>query len=82
VCVLVEHQTRTDVLMPFRTLFLTVAFWDASGATGRSCRRRARNCASGRSCPSCCTPGDAVGSTRRMTELLAEPAAFTLSRPN
>ena len=83
VCVLVEHQTRTDVLMPFRTLYLTVAFWDRQWREWQQLPTPRPELRFMPVVPLVLYTGPTVwGSTRRMTQLLAEPAAFHAFAPD
>ncbi len=77
----IEHQTRTDVMMPFRTLSLAVSFWDRQWArlAGRW-PRPGRNWLHAGDTDRALHRPDAVGQHARMADLLAEPAwCFTLS---
>jgi hypothetical protein len=82
VCVLVEHQSRTDVMMPFRTLFLTVAFWDRQW---REWEQRSVPRPEFRFTPVIpivlYTGPTPWGSTWRLTELLGEPEVFHAFAP-
>jgi hypothetical protein len=77
VCLLLEHQTKTDVLMPFRTLGLTVAFWDRQWRDWQALSPPRPELRFTPVIPIVLYTGPTPwGSTRRMTELLAEPAVF------
>jgi hypothetical protein len=83
VCVLIEHQTRTDVLMPFRTLLLTVSFWDRQWREWQELRVPRPTLRFTPVIPIVLYTGSAPwGSTRRMTELLGEPEVFHAFAPD
>ncbi len=83
VCVLIEHQSRTDVLMPLRTLLLTGSFWDRQW---REWQQRPAPRPEFRLTPVIpivlYTGPTPWGSTRRLTELLGEPEAFHAFAPD
>jgi hypothetical protein len=77
VCLLIEHQTRTDVVMPFRTLSLTVSFWDRQWRAWQAQSPPRPELRFMPVIPIVLYTGPTPwGSTRRMTDLLAEPAVF------
>ena len=45
VCVLVEHQSRHDPLMPLRTLVYAVLYWEREWKTWEHCPGGGRRCA-------------------------------------
>ncbi len=74
---LIEHQTRTDVLMPFRTLSLAVGFWDRQWRDWQALAPPRPELRFTPVIPIVLFTGPTPwGSTRRMADLLAEPAVF------
>jgi hypothetical protein len=83
VCVLIEHQSRTDVLMPFRTLLLMVSFWDRQWREWQQLPVPRPQLRLTPVIPIVLYTGAAPwGSTRRMTELLDEPQVFHAFAPD
>ncbi len=77
VCLLIEHQTRTDPLMPFRTLHLMVSFWDRQWRDWHQAPGPGTELRLMPVIPIVLyTKPTPWGSARRLTDLLAEPAAF------
>src|SRR5439155_7730150 len=82
VCVLIENQSGTDVLMPLRTFLIAALFWDRQWQEWTALPEPRP--------PLRLTPvlpivlytgGTPWGSNRQLTDLLAEPAAFHTFAP-
>lgn len=83
VCVLIEHQSRTDVLMPLRTLLLTTSFWDRQWRDWQQLSVPRPQFRLTPVIPIVLYTGPTPwGSTRRLTELLSEPAVFHAFAPD
>jgi predicted transposase YdaD len=83
VCVLIEHQSDTDPLMPLRMLYFAVAYWDRQWkAWAESARPRPPLRLSPVLPIVLYTGPTSWGSNRTMTDLLADPEVFRPFAPS
>lgn len=82
VCVLIEHQSDTDVLMPLRSLYFAVGYWDRQWRTWMELPPPRPPLRLSPVLPIVLYTGPTPwGSNRTMADLLTEPRAFHVFAP-
>lgn len=82
VCVLIEHQSDTDPLMPLRLLFFAASYWDRQWRQWQEQRPPRPSFRLAPVLPIVLYTGSTPwGSNRRLRDLLGEPAAFHAFAP-
>ncbi len=82
VCVLIEHQSDTDPLMPLRSLYFAVGYWDRQWRTWAALPRPRPPLRLSPVLPIVLYTGPTPwGSNRTMADLLTEPQAFHVFAP-